>query len=307
MHQVTHVLTGSDLGGASAAVVERAVRIARGCGARLTVLHALELDTPAVIRSFFGEDAEELTRRAMQGVTRHLTESVERIDHGGVDTGVVLEPGQSAASLAGYARENGVDLIVIGARDSGLMQRMFFGSTASRLLRTAPCPILVARRPGDEPYSEVLVAVDFSPASEESIRLVRAIAPDAHLHLLHVATLPLQAQMRYAGVEESAIASYRRTARERAMVSLMDLASNAGLRPEQYAASVTTGDPAAEILDHIEATGCTLVALGKHGTHRVVELLMGSVTRKIVTASDCDTVVITDPVTGPVLSPVAQA
>jgi nucleotide-binding universal stress UspA family protein len=44
-----------------------------------------------------------------------------------------------------YATENKIDLICMGASGSGFSLEKMFGSTADRVLRHAPCPVLVSR------------------------------------------------------------------------------------------------------------------------------------------------------------------
>ena len=44
-----------------------------------------------------------------------------------------------------YAREREVDLICIGASGSDWTLGKVFGSNVNRVLRQAPCPVLVAR------------------------------------------------------------------------------------------------------------------------------------------------------------------
>lgn len=53
--------------------------------------------------------------------------------------------GQPWNEIVEYAREHKIDLICIGASGSGFSLQKLFGSTADRVLRHAPCPILVSR------------------------------------------------------------------------------------------------------------------------------------------------------------------
>lgn len=53
--------------------------------------------------------------------------------------------GKAADEIVAYAREREVDLICIGASGSGRILGKLFGSNVDRVLRQAPCPVLVAR------------------------------------------------------------------------------------------------------------------------------------------------------------------
>jgi nucleotide-binding universal stress UspA family protein len=59
----------------------------------------------------------------------------------------VLARGEPVKKLL-EAAEMGVDLLVLGSRGFGPVMRLLVGSTSSRVIRAAPCPVLVVPRPG---------------------------------------------------------------------------------------------------------------------------------------------------------------
>jgi nucleotide-binding universal stress UspA family protein len=59
----------------------------------------------------------------------------------------VLEKGDPVQKLLEVA-EIGVDLLVLGSRGFGPVMRLLIGSVSSRVIRGAPCPVMVVPRPG---------------------------------------------------------------------------------------------------------------------------------------------------------------
>lgn len=59
----------------------------------------------------------------------------------------VLERGDPVAKLL-EAAEVGIDLLVLGSRGFGPVMRLLIGSVSSRVIRAAPCPVMVVPRPG---------------------------------------------------------------------------------------------------------------------------------------------------------------
>ncbi len=59
----------------------------------------------------------------------------------------VLEQGDPVRKLL-EAAEIGVDLLVLGSRGFGPVMRLLIGSVSSRVIRAAPCPVMVVPRPG---------------------------------------------------------------------------------------------------------------------------------------------------------------
>jgi nucleotide-binding universal stress UspA family protein len=56
-----------------------------------------------------------------------------------------VREGQPYREILTYAEENNIDLICIGAHGAGFGKWALFGSNADRVVRQAPCPVLIAR------------------------------------------------------------------------------------------------------------------------------------------------------------------
>jgi nucleotide-binding universal stress UspA family protein len=54
-----------------------------------------------------------------------------------------------------FAKEAHVDIIVVGTHGRGPVAHLFMGSVAERVVRTAPCPVLVVR-----PYEHEFILSD---------------------------------------------------------------------------------------------------------------------------------------------------
>jgi nucleotide-binding universal stress UspA family protein len=55
-----------------------------------------------------------------------------------------------AERIVHYAKEHGIDLIVIGTHGRRALAHLLMGSVAERVVRTAPCPVLTVRHPQHE-------------------------------------------------------------------------------------------------------------------------------------------------------------
>jgi nucleotide-binding universal stress UspA family protein len=56
----------------------------------------------------------------------------------------------TALEIAGYAKSEGVDIIVMGTHGRGVMAHLLMGSVAEKVVRIAPCPVLTVRHPEHE-------------------------------------------------------------------------------------------------------------------------------------------------------------
>jgi nucleotide-binding universal stress UspA family protein len=57
----------------------------------------------------------------------------------------VCRVGKPVAEILDCARTDSADLIVIGSHGHGALAQMILGSVADRVVRQAPCPVLMVR------------------------------------------------------------------------------------------------------------------------------------------------------------------
>lgn len=295
MNDIRRIIAATDLSPASLNAVDRGFDLARATGAHYTLVHALGLDALGPLRNLLGAEAEVVADRAIQHQYDALAALAgDGARNQGVVAELVVEAGLATRFVPAYAESVQADLVLVGARGESMLTRLLVGSTASRLLRKSACPVLVVKKALAGPYRRVLVPVDFSPGNAAAIRAARQVAPQADLVLLHSFDVPFEGMLQYAGVAQDTIHSYRMEARERALRMLHDLAAACALDRGCYTAVVEHGDATRHILDAQTQYGCDLIAMGKHGTHVTEELLLGSVTKHVLSEADADTLVVID-------------
>ena len=82
-------------------------------------------------------------------------------------TPVALVAPATAEALVGWARSSNVDIIVMGTHGRGQAPSNAIGSVTDQVVRLAPCPVLVVRRPLHAiPESEAAVATRESQTSQ---------------------------------------------------------------------------------------------------------------------------------------------
>jgi len=76
---------------------------------------------------------------------KQLHRSVPAETHLWCDVTHVVREGKAHREIVSYAVEKKIDLILIGAHGQGFKLESLFGSNTDRVLREAPCPVLVVR------------------------------------------------------------------------------------------------------------------------------------------------------------------
>ena len=111
----------------------------------------------------------------------------------GKDYHLLMLEGEVAQSILNFAQEKKIDLIVVGTHGRSGLGKMVLGSVAECVFRQSPVPVLtigphVHRSPRAATPSNILVPVDFGPASGLAARYAVAMAREhgAKLTMLHV-------------------------------------------------------------------------------------------------------------------------
>ncbi len=151
MIRIGKLLYTTDFSSYSNQAYFHAVALAEHHGASLTVLF--------VYKPGFGggPDASE------PGYWQDQLEQIRPVDPRISVRHVFLE-GDPAAEIVRYARDAGMDLIVMGTHGRTGLERLLMGSVAEKVLREAPCSVLVVKLPRGIPTVEKNVEVAVSPA-----------------------------------------------------------------------------------------------------------------------------------------------
>ena len=138
----SHILIAVDFTPAMDTVTRQAVELSRTFKTRLSMVHVVEfvpmdLSNELVLPQEIEIDLElvKTARQRLQGLGEKL----------GVDgTACFVSQGSTRREIIHLAREQDVDLIVIGSHGREGIQRLL-GSTANAVLHGAPCDVLAVR------------------------------------------------------------------------------------------------------------------------------------------------------------------
>jgi nucleotide-binding universal stress UspA family protein len=125
----------------SRAATELARDLAVAAGAALKVIGVLEPTPPGGPTLAYHPDWAQRAEERREQAQARLDAELARL--GDVASGELVV-GDPATELAYAANE--LDLLVTGSRGYGPLRRLVLGSTSARLVREAPCPVLVLTR-----------------------------------------------------------------------------------------------------------------------------------------------------------------
>jgi nucleotide-binding universal stress UspA family protein len=275
------VLVGLDLTERSQAAFARACELAQASNGTLSLLHVISDALPGRLR----EDHESYGKEALDTYAlRARAKGVAHIDQS-------MPCGREYEQLIELVKSGGADLVVLGRhRPSSVLQDML-GTTVDRVLRLGGVPVLLARTGKEGPYKNILVAVDFSPASRRALQQTIRWFPAAQITVIHAYGSPRRL-LADAAARKSIAETHRL-----ALKGFIDEVGNA-LGPD-YAGAVASITSVVEhgwaedvVLGRADATKPDLVVLGTHARSGIGHALLGSVAEVVLLEAPCDVMAV---------------
>ncbi len=293
------IVCATDLGQTGARAVDLAARMANATGRPLRIVH-VGPPGPEVLAEDLASEADRVLRERLKTRIEASAAALERervrAEGFGPHAEAALLEGRPWEQIIEYATREEASLIVVGPHGAGgplAMPRGGFtehvlGTTADRVVRHAPCPVLVGPREGGQPEriqdGRWIVAVDFSPTSRAALRVAHRLAAECHAELvpLHVMPEVLAPEPDASDPLRMKEAAESETGRERAS-ELAELSKDELGRDVEV--KVALGEPADTIAAAAEALNASLVVMGTRGRTGLAHLLLGSVAERTLRRS----------------------
>jgi nucleotide-binding universal stress UspA family protein len=201
---LNHILVPVDFGDASAAAITLAGRLASGCGATLTLLHAEAFEAPVYFTSdqVSGLAAERQQRQ--EQALRYLEQFGRTHTVAPFRAVIVMRP--PAEAIVHAAAE--ADLVVLGTHGRTGARRWWLGSVAERMLRELSTPVLVAHA-GDAPAPAMTaLAVHAAPglSGQNALALAMRIGQAVNAQVRDRRTADVDAGQLFDGVSMVVVA-----------------------------------------------------------------------------------------------------
>lgn len=301
MPRFQNILVGVDLlqadqaGSASfSPPVEEAIKhglwLAEKTSASITFFAAVEV--PQDDRYSQQPDEGPLAQRIERAGRAALEQLVERAGARGVRASSRLARGEGWVEITRAVLGHRHDLVIVGTRNLGTVQRFLFGSTAMKLLHNCPCPVWVTRPESHPMPTNLLVASDFSAVSDEALRLALGIGSmtGAGVHLLHAVDYPLD-RLWSTGLLDSSTRAYHDQANAEARQALEEQLArvSGGALAADVKIHVVEGLSIADtaILEFVERNHIDLLLMGTMARGGLPGVFIGNTAERLVTHVQC--------------------
>ncbi len=147
METIKKILVPIDFSNYSQNLLNYSNSFAKIFGAKIFLIHVVEpiiypvdfsmgqIDFPATDSDIAKKAKEELQNLADTSIDKNT------------ETEVIIKSGKPFVEINETARELDIDLIIIATHGHTGVEHLLFGSTAEKVVRKAPCPVLTLREP----------------------------------------------------------------------------------------------------------------------------------------------------------------
>ncbi len=301
--EIRNVLVPIDFSEPSLEAIGFALPLLKQFGADLHLVHVFESDYPlsSLVAMPLIVPELEVGRR----VRRHLKDVARKY---GVELrreNIHALRGRPFEEISRLARDRGIDLIVTATRGNTGLKHLALGSTAERVVRYSPCPVLVVRvgdrkkKAGRNGKSQralsirkILVPIDFSDCSMKGVAYAKALAKefDASLVLLHSVHIQYYvASDEYARYDFPLLMQQAEKAARGQILDLVQKTDWEGIKVEP---SLQIGHAGDQICARAKDHRADLIVTSTHGTTGLKHILLGSTAEYVVRHANCPVLVV---------------
>ncbi len=268
---------------------------------------ALYCAAPQVRLKSFHLDPDVLAR-AQSGVAEAVFEETRKRLPEAMQSRVQTITGEHDArhGISQAADTWGADLVAVGARGLGMLERMLLGSVSRAVVHQSSAPIWVARpRPdGTDRALNVLLACESPELGRTAAQLLGRLAWPADTRCTTLSVIQsifagrvpdwLEQQARGPDVE-AMVQAWAKEHDEERRCCQTDMEQFVATLPPPLSASkvlVAEGEPAREVLAAIARENIDLVVLGSMHKRSVANIILGSTSEAVLNHATCSVLVV---------------
>lgn len=298
MVKFSRILYPTDLSAAAAPALEYAASLARWYGASLTVMHVVPtFDAIQIQPDALGEPTHVVYPPSQEVIAADMRRTLDLDRFAGLDVRVLVETGDPDRVIVDQAITQDASLVVMGTHGRRGFDRLFHGAVAERVLRRAPCPVLmipphVTPAPEDPIFTRILCPIDFSPASQQAFGFALDLASQSNGAVTALHVLEWMADTDAAPYGPFNVADYHSHLETDAEARLRTLADSEPHPWCEVTPVVVTGRSHREILAQATAVNANLIVMGSQGRGGMGGVFFGSTTQHVVRAAECPVLVV---------------
>ena len=300
--RIRSVLVAVDFSPPSLEAVRFALPVVKEFEADLHLVHVVEPDYPLSSLAAMPLIVPEV--EVGHRVRRHLQELAKKHGLDLERENIHALRGRPFEEICRLARAQAIDLIVMATRGNTGLKHLALGSTAERVVRYAPCPVLVvrgaeAKKAGGNGKArtlpalrKILVPLDFSDCSMQGLNYAQALARQFKAGLILLNSVSVQyfiTNDEYTRYDYPLLMEEAEKASQKHMRDLVKKTDWHGIKVEP---SLQAGHAGQQICAQARDQEVDLIVTSTHGTTGFKHLMLGSTAEYVVRHAPCPVLIV---------------
>lgn len=302
MREIKKIIWASDGSKESEEALNYAVFLAQIFNSEIIGIFVIELH-PRLLYDYARDPDSELYKWVEEAAEYHKSRLTTKAKNLGIpwipfrETVLIGEPSEEIVKVA---RRKKADLIVMGVRGLGLIDRMLVGSTALKVLRQSHIPVLTVQKRDKESTIDIrniLVPLDIYEKEDSALNYAIDLAQKIKANISVVYGYRLFA---YATLEigkppvginelgEDALKFFSTELTTRVDEALRIKTDNKETDKLEINTDLIEGiNPSMRIVEYATSKNMDLIVINTHGRKGIKKFMLGSITEKIIQESPC--------------------
>jgi nucleotide-binding universal stress UspA family protein len=303
MKEIKKIIWASDGSDESEEALNYAIFLARSFRSEITGVYVIEMH-PRLLYDYARDPDSELygwVEQTAENQKERLISEAEILGIQGITFRTAVSIGDPSEEIVKLARRKKADLIVLGVRGLGLIDRMLVGSTTLKVLRKSRIPVLAVRKRGNGSaigIHNVLVPLDVYEKEDSALDLAVDLCQvlNANITVLYAYKLfsypaggPGETPGRMNDLSEDMLkfVSTELSARVGRQRQRLKSGGAQAVEPGISTALIEGTNPALSIVEYAKNKNADLIVINTHGRKGIKKFLMGSVTEKVIQEAPC--------------------
>ena len=143
-HRFQRLLVPIDFSEHAGRALAYAIAWGRQLNAHLTLIHVIQSLSDVGLEMASSAPSAHLERLEKE-LARHMNGYLQQVVDAGAQGDLVMAHGSPVDEMIKVVNDRGIDLIIMGSHGRSGFNRLLLGSMAEKVMRLAPCPVLIVR------------------------------------------------------------------------------------------------------------------------------------------------------------------
>jgi nucleotide-binding universal stress UspA family protein len=302
MREIKKIIWASDGSKESEEALNHAVFLAKQYNSEIIGMNVIEMH-PRLLYDYARNPDSEIYGWVVEAAEKQKSRLISSAKESGIQgipfqaTVVIGEPSEE---IVKFARRMKVDLIAMGIRGMGLVDRVLVGSTALKVLRNSHIPVLILKKRDHEGavgIHNILVPLDIYEQEDSALSYAIDLAQNikANISVVYAYRLftyaILESGKPPVGINElgeDALKSFSAKLAERIVEIKSKLNKDTEIDKLKINSDLVEGiNPSLRIVEYATDKKMDLIVINTHGRKGIKKFILGSVTEKIIQESPC--------------------